>query len=56
MPQFRLQLTDQQIADVVSFIRAGWGNGAPAATAAQVAGLRATTDPTSDKVVILKMR
>jgi alcohol dehydrogenase (quinone), cytochrome c subunit len=56
MPQFRLQLTDQQIADVVSFIRAGWGNGAPAATAAQVGGLRATTDPTSDKVVILKMR
>ncbi len=56
MPQFRLQYTDQQIADVLSFIRAGWGNGAPPVTAAQVAQLRATTDPTSDRVIILKMR
>ena len=56
MPQFRLQLTDQEIADVVSFIRAGWGNQAPATTAAQVAALRKTTDPTSDQVIILKMR
>jgi alcohol dehydrogenase (quinone), cytochrome c subunit len=56
MPQFRLQLNDQEIADVVSFIRSGWGNQAPPATAAQVAALRKTTDPTSDQVVILKMR
>jgi len=28
----------------------------PAITAAQVAKLRKTTDPTSDRVVILKMR
>jgi hypothetical protein len=28
----------------------------PAATAAQVANLRKTTDPTSDQVIILKMR
>jgi mono/diheme cytochrome c family protein len=56
MPQFRLQLTDQQIADVVTFIRGGWGNQAPPVTAAQVAELRKSTDPTSDQVLILKMR
>jgi alcohol dehydrogenase (quinone), cytochrome c subunit len=56
MPQFRLQMNDQEIADVVSFIRKGWGNNASPVTAAQVAELRKTTDPTSDKVVILKMR
>jgi mono/diheme cytochrome c family protein len=56
MPQFRLQLSDQQIADVVTFIRNGWGNQAPAVTAAQVAQLRKTTDPTSDRVIVLKMR
>ncbi len=56
MPQFRLQYSDQQIADVVTFIRNGWGNQAPAVTADEVAKLRKTTDPTSDQVIILKMR
>jgi alcohol dehydrogenase (quinone), cytochrome c subunit len=56
MPQFRQQLSDQDIAEVVTFIRNGWGNQAPAVTAAQVAKLRKTTDPTSDQVIILKMR
>lgn len=55
MPQFRQQLSDQDIADVITFIRNGWGNQAPAVTAAQVAKLRKTTDPTSDQVIILKM-
>jgi alcohol dehydrogenase (quinone), cytochrome c subunit len=56
MPQLREQLNDQQIADVVSFIRNGWGNHAAAVSAQDVAGLRKQTDPTSDEVVILKMR
>jgi alcohol dehydrogenase (quinone), cytochrome c subunit len=56
MPQFRLQYSDQEIADVVTFIRNGWGNQAPAVSGAQVAKLRETTDPTSDQVIILKMR
>jgi mono/diheme cytochrome c family protein len=56
MPQFRQQLSDQDIADVITFIRSGWGNGATAVTAAQVAKLRKTTDPTSDRVILLKMR
>jgi mono/diheme cytochrome c family protein len=56
MPQFRQQLSDQDVADVVTLIRNGWGHQAPAVTAAQVAKLRKTTDPTSDQVIILKMR
>jgi mono/diheme cytochrome c family protein len=56
MPQFRQQLSDQEIADVITFIRNGWGNRATALTAAQVAKLRKTTDPASDRVIILKMR
>jgi len=56
MPQFRQQLSDQDIADVISLIRNGWGNQATAVTAAQVAKLRKTTDPSSDRVIILKMR
>ena len=56
MPQFRQELSDQDIADVITFFRNGWGNQAPAVTAAQVAKLRKKTDPTSDQVIILKMR
>jgi mono/diheme cytochrome c family protein len=56
MPQFRQQLSDQDIAEIITFIRNRWGNQAPAVTAAQVATLRKTTDPTSDQVIILKMR
>jgi mono/diheme cytochrome c family protein len=56
MPQFRVTLSNQEIADVVTFIRAGWGNKASAVTADQVAELRQSTDPTSDNVIVLKMR
>jgi mono/diheme cytochrome c family protein len=56
MPQYRAQLTDQQIADVVTFIRNGWGNSAPSVSAGEVGDLRKSTDPASDRVVILKMR
>jgi mono/diheme cytochrome c family protein len=56
MPQYRAQLTNQQIADVVTFIRNGWGNSAPPVSASEVADLRKSTDPASDQVVILKMR
>lgn len=43
MPAFAAVLSDQQVADVVSFIRAGWNNGAPAVTAAEVAKVRKAT-------------
>lgn len=40
MPPFGWRLNDQQIADVVSFIRNSWGNNAPAATADEVRKVR----------------
>jgi mono/diheme cytochrome c family protein len=56
MPPFRAVLNDQQVADVVTFIRNGWGNAAPPVTAAQVAEIRKATDFATDKVVVLKMK
>lgn len=42
MPDFRNRLTDQQIADVVTFIRHAWGNNAPAISQEDVAALKKT--------------
>jgi glucose/arabinose dehydrogenase/mono/diheme cytochrome c family protein len=38
-------LTDQQIADVLTFVRKSWGNDASAITATEVAGIRASNNP-----------
>ena len=56
MPQFRVQLNDEEIAQVLSFVRSAWGNDAAAVTTEQVKKLRPVTDPSSDQVIILKMR
>lgn len=56
MPQYREQLNDQQVADVVTFIRESWGNHADPVSAKEVGDLRKRSDPSSDRVVILKMR
>ncbi len=56
MPQFRVQLTDDDIASVLTFMRSGWGNGAPSVVADRVKALRPITDPSSDRVIVLKMR
>jgi mono/diheme cytochrome c family protein len=40
MPAYAAKLTDQQIADVTTYIRNAWGNAAPAVTAAEVAKAR----------------
>jgi alcohol dehydrogenase (quinone), cytochrome c subunit len=56
MPQFRIQLNDDQIAQVLSFVRGAWGNGTAAVTTDQVKKLRPVTDPSSDRVIVLKMR
>jgi len=40
MPAYARKLTDQEIADVATYIRNAWGNAAPAVTAAQVAKAR----------------
>jgi mono/diheme cytochrome c family protein len=56
MPQFRVLLKDDEIADIVGFIRSSWGNRASAVTGAEVAKIRSGTEAASDAVVILKMR
>lgn len=40
MPGFDDRLTDQDVADVLTFVRSSWGNKAPAVTVAQVAKVR----------------
>ncbi|HGF4014343.1 c-type cytochrome [Burkholderia cenocepacia] len=41
MPGFADRLTDRDIADVLSYIRANWGNHAPGVDASQVSAMRA---------------
>jgi mono/diheme cytochrome c family protein len=41
MPSFAAQLSDQQIADLVNYVRTSWGNSASAnASVKNIAGLR----------------
>ena len=40
MPAFGWRLSDQEVADVVSFIRTSWGNQGGAVKAGEVAKLR----------------
>jgi mono/diheme cytochrome c family protein len=56
MPQFRTWLDDQEVADIVSFLRGAWGNRASPVTGGQVAQLRKDTDPATDRVIIYRMR
>jgi len=56
MPQFRLLLSDQDIAQVLGFIRRSWGNEAHLVPADRVRRIRHETEPASDAVAILKMR
>jgi hypothetical protein len=44
------------VPGVLTFVRSAWGNGAASVTADQVKALRPVTDPSSDRVIILKMR
>jgi alcohol dehydrogenase (quinone), cytochrome c subunit len=41
MPAFAWRFDDQEIADVLTFVRSGWGNKAPAVDKAAIAALRA---------------
>lgn len=57
MPYFRTLLSDQQIADTLTFIRSSWGNTAAPVTAAEVAVIREATDPTrNDDIFVLRMK
>jgi mono/diheme cytochrome c family protein len=56
MPQYRVLLNDQEVADVVTFIRTSWGNKAAPVTVEEVAKLRKDTDPVNDQIRILRMK
>lgn len=47
MPGFA-RLDDREVAELLSFVRANWGNGAPAVTADAVKAARAVLDPRID--------
>lgn len=56
MPPFRSQLSDAEIADVLSFIRSSWGNHGGAVKVDDVKTLRERTNPASSNPIILQMR
>lgn len=56
MPPFRKQLSDQEMADVLTFIRSSWGNTGQPVKPESVKALRERTDPASSNVIILQMR
>lgn len=43
MPDFAWRLSDKEVADVLTYVRAQWGNGAPAVTPADVEKVRKST-------------
>jgi len=56
MPPFRSQLSDAEIADVLSFIRSSWGNHGGAVKVDDVKTLRDRTNPASSNPIVLQMR
>ncbi len=56
MTPFRVLLSDQQIADIATFIRTSWGNSAGAVLASEVRDVRLATDISSDEPIVLRMR
>jgi mono/diheme cytochrome c family protein len=51
MPGFQHRLSDQDVADVLTFVRSSWGNKAPAVTAAMVAKQRKNLPPATPDAV-----
>lgn len=57
MPHFRVLMSDESVADVVTFMRKSWGNNVSEVSAEDVAEIRAATAPVgANDVVILKMK
>jgi alcohol dehydrogenase (quinone), cytochrome c subunit len=56
MPPFRNQLSDEEVADVLTFVRTAWGNRGGAVASADVKALRERTGPASSNVIALQMR
>jgi mono/diheme cytochrome c family protein len=49
MPAFAWRLNDQNVADLVNFIRSSWGNSASATSAGDVAGVREAVAPSAER-------
>ncbi|MGH1470773.1 MAG: cytochrome c [Cellvibrionaceae bacterium] len=56
MPYFSGLLNDEQIADVISYMRNAWGHSASDVSSEQVMEVREATDPTKHDVVELRMQ
>lgn len=56
MPPFRAQLSDQEVSELLTFVRSAWGNHGGPVTRDDVSTLRAHTDPASSSVRVLQMR
>jgi len=57
MPYFRQLLSDDEIAEVITYVRSAWGHNASGVSTAQVSEVRAATDPTrNDDIFILRMK
>lgn len=56
MPPLRQQLSDKQIADVLTYVRSSWGNHGGPVNPEDVKTLRDHTDPASSSPIILQMR
>ncbi|WP_339495199.1 MULTISPECIES: c-type cytochrome [unclassified Pseudomonas] len=56
MPPFRKQLSDQEMADVLTFVRTSWGNRGGGVKPDEVKELRERTSPASSNAIILQMR
>jgi mono/diheme cytochrome c family protein len=50
MPGFAWKLSDQEISDVVTFLRNGWGNQAPGMSPAAVADMRQKLNPRTSRL------
>ncbi len=56
MPPFRQQLSDHEIADVLTYVRSSWGNHGGPVKAEDVKAMREHTDPASSNPIVLQMR
>lgn len=55
MPPFRKQLSDQEMAEVLTFVRTSWGNRGGGVKPDEVKELRERTSPASSNAIILQM-
>lgn len=57
MPYFRQLLSDEEIAEVLTYVRSAWGHDAGAVSTGQVSEIREATDPTrNDDIYVLRMK